>query len=329
MSFKNIVLAGGGVLGSQIAYQSAYCGFDVTIYLRSEESVVRAKKKIDRLHNIYLAELEDFKSKLGNPIAIKMFGKGLYPNPENLTVEKIDELKGNAVKAYENIKYVTDLAEAVKDADLVIESMAENEKDKIAFYEKLAPLLPDKTVVVTNSSTLLPSMFAKYTGRPDKYLSLHFANSIWKNNTAEVMTQAQTDEKYFNEVMQFANDIRMIGLPVRKEKSGYLLNSMLVPFLLSGLDLYAAGISDPESIDIAWTRGTGAPKGPFQIFDTVGLNTAYNIVHQYQSVPGIFSPLLKKMMMPYNFKKMEAILKKYIDDGKLGMSSGEGFYKYN
>ena len=93
--------------------------------------------------------------------------------------------------------------------------------------------------------------------------------------------------------------------------------------------MYAAGVSDPESIDIAWTRGTGAPKGPFQIFDTVGLNTAYNIVHQYQSVPGIFSPLLKKMMMPYNFKKMEAILKKYIDEGKLGMSSGEGFYKYN
>ena len=99
------------------------------------------------------------------------------------------------------------------------------------------------------------------------------------------MTQPQTDMKYFDEVMQFANDIRMIGLPVRKEKSGYLLNSMLVPFLLSGLDLYASGISDPESIDIAWTRGTGAPKGPFQIFDTVGLNTAYNIVHQYHSVP--------------------------------------------
>ena len=244
------------------------------------------------------------------------------------TFDKEECLK-KVENAYANLKLELDMAKAVADADLVIESMAENEKDKIAFYEKLAPLLPDKTVVVTNSSTLLPSMFAKYTGRPDKYLSLHFANSIWKNNTAEVMTQAQTDEKYFNEVMQFANDIRMIGLPVRKEKSGYLLNSMLVPFLLSGLDLYAAGISDPESIDIAWTRGTGAPKGPFQIFDTVGLNTAYNIVHQYQSVPGIFSPLLKKMMMPYNFKKMEAILKKYIDEGKLGMSSGEGFYKYN
>ena len=63
--------------------------------------------------------------------------------------------------------------------------------------KSLLHFLPDKTVVVTNSSTLLPSMFAKYTGRPDKYLSLHFANSIWKNNTAEVMTQAQTDEEVF------------------------------------------------------------------------------------------------------------------------------------
>ena len=120
----------------------------------------------------------------------------------------------------------------------------------------------------------------------------------------------------------------MLALPVLKEKSGYLLNSMLVPFLLSGLDLYANGISDPESIDLAWTKGTGAPKGPFKIFDTVGLTTALNIVDQYQKVPGLFKPMLSKMMMPYNFKGMRAILEKYIAEGKLGMSSGEGFYKY-
>lgn len=222
--------------------------------------------------------------------------------------------------AYQNIHLELDLAKAVADADLVIESMAENADDKTAFYKKLAPLLPEKTILVTNSSTLLPSKFAKVTGRPEKYLSLHFANSIWKNNTAEIMAQDKTDPKYFDAIMKFAEEIRMIPLPVRKEKSGYLLNSMLVPFLFSGMDLYVNGVSDPESIDKAWTLGTGSPKGPFQILDTVGLTTAYNIVKMYVKVPSFLAP--------YNFKGMEKMLKKYIDEGKLGMSSGEGFYKY-
>lgn len=319
MKYSKVVVAGGGVLGSQIAFQAAYCGFDVTIWLRSESSITRTQPKLDNLKKTYTEAIEDMAA-----------GKGAWcAGIADEDTFDSKECLAKAARAYEGIKLELDMKKAVADADLVIESMAENEKDKIAFYEKLAPLMPEKAVLVTNSSTLLPSQFAKYTGRPEKYLSLHFANSIWKNNTAEIMAQEKTDTKYFDEIMEFANAIRMIGLPVRKEKSGYLLNSMLVPFLLSGLDLYAAGVSDPESIDIAWTRGTGAPKGPFQIFDTVGLTTAYNIVHQYQSVPGLFSPLLKKMMMPYNFKAMEKILKKYIDEGKLGMSTGEGFYKYD
>lgn len=318
MKYQKVVVAGGGVLGSQIAFQTAYSGADVTIWLRSEGSIGRTQPKIDKLRQTYIDAIEGMADGSGDWCA------GIADS-ENFDKEAC---LAKVEKAYETLKLELDMAKAVENADLVIESMAENEKDKIAFYQKLAPILPEKTVLATNSSTLLPSMFVKYTGRPAKYLSLHFANSIWKNNTAEVMAQDQTDKKYFNEVLEFANDIRMIGLPVHKEKSGYLLNSMLVPFLLSGLDLYVSGVSDPKSIDIAWTRGTGAPKGPFQIFDTVGLNTAYNIVKQYQSVPGLFSPILKKMMMPYNFKKMEKVLKEYIDAGKLGMSSGEGFYKY-
>ena len=80
-------------------------------------------------------------------------------------------------------------------------------------------------------------------------------------------------------------------------------------------------MSDPESIDKAWTMGTGSPKGPFRIIDTVGLTTAYNIVKMYVKIPSFLAP--------YNFKGMEKLLKKYIDEGKLGMSSGEGFYKYD
>lgn len=314
MSYKKIVVAGGGILGSQIAYQAAYCGFDVTIWLRSESSIGRCQPKLDNLHKVYEETINKMATPEGQTPSTWARGIADYDSfDKNKCLEKSE-------KAYQSIKLELNLAEAVKDADLIIESMAENPEEKITFYKNLANLLPEKTVIVTNSSTLLPSKFAKYTGRPNKYLSLHFANSIWKNNTAEIMAQPKTDMKYFDEIMKFAEEIRMIPLPVKKEKSGYLLNSMLVPLLFSGMDLYVNGISDPESIDKAWTLGTGAPKGPFQILDTVGLKTAYNIVLMYVKIPSFLAP--------YNFKGMEKMLKSYIDAGKLGMSSGEGFYKY-
>ena len=312
---KKIVVAGGGVLGSQIAFQAAYCGCDVNIWLRSEGSITRTQPKIDHLREVYAETIERMASPEGQAPA--NWARGIADRD---SFDK-DACLARVEQAYAGLKLELDMAKAVADADLVIESMAENAEDKIAVYKRMAPLLPEKTILVTNSSTLLPSKFAKYTGRPEKYLSLHFANSIWKNNTAEIMAQSKTDPRYFEAVMDFARQIRMIPLPVRKEKSGYLLNSMLVPLLFSGMDLYVNGVSDPESIDKAWTLGTGAPKGPFQILDTVGLTTAYNIVKMYLKVPSFLAP--------YNFKGMAAMLKKYIDEGKLGMSSGEGFYKYD
>lgn len=314
MKINRVVVAGGGVLGSQIAFQTAYCGFDVTIWLRSEGSITRTQPKLDHLREVYIDTIHKMATPEGQTPDTWARGIAEY---ESFDEEKCLE---NVEKAYSGIKLELDMKKAVEDADLIIESMAENEEEKIAFYKKLAPLLPERTIVVTNSSTLLPSKFAKYTGRPEKYLSLHFANSIWKNNMAEVMAQAKTDSSYFDRIIEFAKEIRMIPLPVRKEKSGYLLNSMLVPLLFSGMDLYVNGISDPESIDKAWTLGTGSPKGPFQILDTVGLTTAYNIVKMYVKLPSFLAP--------YNFKGMEKMLKKYIDEGKLGQSSGEGFYKY-
>ena len=312
---KNIVVAGGGVLGSQIAFQSAYCGFNVTIWLRSEGSITRTQPKLDHLKKVYTEVIEKMATPEGKTPEHWAMGIADYE-----TFDK-DACLARVERAYTSIRLELDMAAAVKDADLVIESMAEKEDEKIAFYQKLAPLLPEKTILVTNSSTMLPSKFAKYTGRPEKYLSLHFANSIWQKNTAEIMVQSKTDTRYFDEIMNFAKEIRMIPLPVRKEKSGYLLNSMLIPLLFSGMDLYVNGISDPESIDTAWVHGTGAPKGPFRILDTVGLTTAYNIVEMYVKIPSFLAP--------YNFKGMAKMLKGYIDQGKLGESSGEGFYKYN
>ena len=319
---KNVVVAGGGVLGSQIAFQCAYTGHNVTIWLRSEGSIGRCQPKLDALHKSYHEAIEGMKT--AKSAADPAWCPGIADfdsfDPE-ACAKRVDE-------AYESLSLELDLSKAVADADLVIESMAEVADQKSAFFKKLAPLMPAKTIVVTNSSSLLPSQFTKDVGRPDRYLALHFANTIWKHNVCEVMVQEKTSTESFDAVFDFAKAIRMIPLPVNKEKAGYLLNSMLIPWMLSGLDLLANGISDPASIDLAWTSGTGAPKGPFQVFDTVGLTTAYNIVEQYQKVPGIATPLLKKMMLPYNFKGMEKVLKSYIDAGKLGMAAGEGFYKY-
>lgn len=307
MAIEKVVVAGGGVLGSQIAFQTAYCGFDVTIWLRSEGSIGRTQPKIDSVYKSYIEAIEGMADGSGTWCA--GIANSNAPFNKEACLAKVEQ-------AYKNLKLELDMAKAVSDADLVIESMSEDPKAKIDVYQKLAPLLPEKALLASNSSTLLPSQFAKFTGRPEKYGSLHFANSIWKNNTAEVMGHDGTSKETFDKLMEFANQIRMIALPVRKEKSGYLLNSMLVPFLLSGLDLWASGVSDPKSIDIAWEHGTGAPKGPFRIIDTVGLPTAYNIVLQFQSVPGLLNPLFKKMMLPYNYKTMAKLLKEMIDKGE-------------
>lgn len=312
---KNIVIMGGGVLGSQIAFQTAFCDYNVTVWLRSEGSIERTKAKLEWVKKSYIDAINLMDTPEG-----KSFNNWCRGIADADSFNK-DELINKVMRLSDKIKLELDMKKALEDADLVIESMAEDFEAKKDLYLKMAPLLPEKTIVVTNSSTMLPSKLAKYTGRPDKFLALHFANSIWKNNTAEVMMQPKTEEEYFNEIMEFAKGIRMIALPLKKEKSGYLLNSMLIPLLFSGLDLYVNGVSDFESIDKAWLLGTGAPKGPFQILDTIGLETAYNVVEMYLKVPSFLAP--------YNFKGMAKVLKEYINAGKLGKVSGEGFYKYD
>lgn len=322
MAMKHIVVAGGGVLGSQIAFQSAYCGLDVTIWLRSEGSIGRTTPKLDKLLDDYLHDIDAMESALnearetGEPVPMSVWALGLA-DTDDFDAEKC---RAAARHARESLKLELDMAKAVADADLVIESMAEQEEAKIEFFKKLAPLMPEKTIVVTNSSSLLPSKFTKWTGRPDRYLALHFANTIWHNNIAEVMAQAKTSQASFDAVEAFAKQIRMQPLPVRKEKAGYLLNSMLIPFLFSGMDLYVNGVSEPEAIDTAWVRGTGAPKGPFQILDTVGLVTALNIVEPYCKLPGFLAP--------YNFKGIRKMLQEKVDAGETGMAAGQGFYSY-
>ena len=131
MDIKNVTVAGGGVLGSQIAFQSAYCGFNVTVWLRSEGSVGRAKPKFERLRTIYLNTLEAMKT---NPQA---YCRGLAPSPD-MSAEEIDQLKARADAALNSITFTLSYEDAARDCDLVIEAIAENPDEKIAFYTELA-----------------------------------------------------------------------------------------------------------------------------------------------------------------------------------------------
>ncbi|MBS6418639.1 MAG: 3-hydroxyacyl-CoA dehydrogenase [Olsenella uli] len=309
MDFKKVTVAGGGVLGSQIAFQSAFRGFDVTVWLRSDASIGRAKPKFERLRTIYLQTLEAAKT---NPAA---WARGF--GPERPDDAGIDALKEQVERAYASLKLTTSYDEAA-DADLVIESIAEDPAQKIAFYQELAKHLPERTVIATNSSTMLPSAFAEATGRPEKYLALHFANEIWRNNTGEVMGHAGTGQAYYDQVVEFAEAIGMVPLCLHKEQPGYILNSMLVPFLNAAEALWANGVADPETIDKTWQLGTGAPAGPFRILDVVGLTTAYNIV--------IMDPRSKDPETVQG--KIASKLKAKIDAGETGVNAGKGFFDY-
>lgn len=286
MKIKNVTIVGSGVLGSQIAFQSAFHGYSVVLYDLNNDVLDKAKQSLKILAENYKKDL-------------------------NASDQHIEA-------AFSRISYSTDLKEAVKDADLMIEAIPENPAIKTAFYTKLAPLAPEKTIFATNTSTLLPSTFAAVTGRPEKFLALHFANEIWIHNTAEIMGHETTDPEVFQNVVDFAKNIGMVALPLSKEQPGYIVNSLLVPLLDAATKLLVNGVADIETVDKAWMVATGAPVGPFGILDVVGITTAYNIN----------KIKFEKTEDETAGKLVDFLKKNFIDQNKLGLSTGEGFYEY-
>ena len=319
LSFHKIVIVGGGVLGTQIGLMCAYTGHDVTFWLRSEGSIGRTQPKIEQYSNMMLTDLENAKKLIGNPMGSFLYPRGLIRSWDGISEEAIDNLAEQAKKNFANLVHLElDLAKALEDADIIIEAMAENPQAKIEMYEKMKDFIPAKTILCTNSSTLLPSTFAEHTGRPERYCALHFANTIWKNNTAEVMGHPGTHAAVYDQVVAFADEINMVPLQLHKEQPGYILNSMLVPFLSAAQGLWANEVSDPSTIDLTWQLATGAPAGPFKILDIVGLETAYNINQMKPEASEEGSTTWK----------IGQLLKEKIDKGETGITAGKGFYEY-
>ncbi|QIS15794.1 3-hydroxyacyl-CoA dehydrogenase [Nocardia arthritidis] len=283
MEIRRVTVLGTGVLGSQIAYQTAFHGFEVTAYDIDDAVLAAGRSRFDALAAAYRAEVP---------------GGG----------------DGKAEQTAADIVLVADLGAAVRDADLVIEAVPEVLEIKQEIYAKLSELAPERTIFATNSSTLLPSAIKDATGRPDRFLALHFANQVWKRNTAEIMGSPDTDPEVFRTVSEFAQAIGMVPIELHKEKAGYVLNSLLVPLLRAAMELSADGYAEPATVDETWRIATGAPVGPFQILDVIGLTTPYNIMVHGDEQGRRFAAWLKE---------------NYIDKGKLGIATGEGFYRYS
>ncbi|PPH15482.1 3-hydroxybutyryl-CoA dehydrogenase [Rathayibacter sp. AY1G1] len=281
-TIRTVTVLGSGVLGSQIAFQSAFHGFAVTVYDLSDDVLESARERLRGLAGVY-----------------ESVPGGVAGGPQ---------------EALDSLRLTSDLAEAVADADLVIEAVPEDLGLKQELYGRLGALAPERTVFATNSSTLLPSDLKASTGRPDRFLALHYANHVWAQNTAEIMGTADTDPAVVDAVVEFAVSSGLEPIRLQKEKAGYVLNSLLVPLLNAASGLLMGGYADHETIDKTWRIGTGAPLGPFQIFDVVGLRTAYNIAAAApDEASQAFAAHLKT---------------EYLDRGRLGMATGEGFYRY-
>ena len=159
-SISKVTVLGTGVLGSQIAFQTAYSGIEVSVYDIDNAVIAKARQRFDALVETYEKE--------------------------------VPGAQGRADAALGRLRFFTDLGAAVADADLVVEAIPEVLELKQDTYARLGNLAPERTIFATNSSTLLPSAMKDATGRPDRFLALHFANQIWKFNTAEVMGTADT-----------------------------------------------------------------------------------------------------------------------------------------
>jgi 3-hydroxyacyl-CoA dehydrogenase len=285
-SVRRVTVAGAGVLGAQIAFQAAIHGFSLFVHDINDSALEAGRRRLEGLRAAYD----------GNGVA----------SPEQTAA------------ALARTTLTTSLSDALVDADLLIEAIPELLDIKRAFYTQLQAVAPANTIFASNSSTIVPSQLAAYTGRPERFLHLHFATPVWQHNIAEMMAHPDTDPAVFEALIVFSRQMGMVPIPLNKEQRGYVLNALLVPFLLSALELFVDGVADYQLIDKTWMIAKDAKSGPFGSIDQIGITTAYNITRN-----------MAEQNKGSGAARVAAYLKEhFIDTGKLGVDVGEGFYTY-
>jgi 3-hydroxybutyryl-CoA dehydrogenase len=279
---RKVGVCGAGLMGNGIAQTCALAGFDVVLMEVAEAPLQRGMQSITR-------SLDKFVEK------------------QKLTLAERDAILGRITPTTN----VNDL----KGCDLVIEAIVENVEVKTKLFQQLDDLLAPHAIICTNTSSLCVIELAAKTKRPNRVAGLHFFNPVPIMKLVEVVKTIATTQDVIDSLFAFAQKLGKEPI-LAKDTTGFVVNRLLVPYLLYAIKVYEEGLASKEDIDKGMKLGCGYPMGPLELLDFVGLDTTYYIAQimfdEFKDPMMAAPPLLKRMVLA----------------GHFGRKSGKGFYDY-
>lgn len=281
---KTVLILGSGNMGQMIGFQCAASGYDVILYDISQDLLDKAMDRVGKLAKTYIQ---------GN----------------RLTPEACEA-------ALQRVRTEIDAQKAGENADLISESVPEDPVLKGKVFAQFNGICPPHTIFTTNTSSLIPSMFAEATGRPEKFAAFHFHDTRF-TNIVDIMPHPGTSAETTDLVKAFAEKIGQVAIVLQKENFGYVFNAMLMELLRSSQSLAANGVASVEDIDRSWMGVMHTLLGPFGMMDSIGIDTVWKITDYWA----------QKLKDPQAIANAN-FLKKYVEEGNLGVKTGRGFYTY-